>query len=80
MGKIAGGEGDEKMKNSEVYLTRKERKATPDEKICEICEEMKSGKSTCKDCEFTVCPSLNYYADKILEILDMKGDKNEKAN
>ena len=50
------------------------------ERIREICEEMKSGKSTCKDCEFTVCPSLNYYADKILEILDMKGDKNEKAN
>ena len=56
------------MKNSEVYLTR-------NEKICEICEEMKSGKSTCKDCEFTVCPALNSYADRILEILDMKGDK-----
>lgn len=59
------------MKNSEVYLTR-------NEKICEICEEMKSGKSTCKDCEFTVCPALNSYADKILEILDM--NKNEKSN
>ena len=45
------------------------------EGIREICEEMKSGKSTCKDCEFTVCPALNSYADKILEILDMKGDK-----
>ena len=42
------------------------------ERIREICEEMKSGKSTCKDCEFTVCPVLNSYADKILEILDMK--------
>ena len=44
-------------------------------RIREICEEMKSGKSTCKDCEFTVCPAMNSYADKILEIIDMKGDK-----
>ena len=50
------------------------------ERIREICEEMKSGKSTCKDCEFTVCPALNSYADKILEILDMKEIRNEKAN
>ena len=45
------------------------------ERIRKICEDMKSGNSTCKDCEFTVCPALNSYADKILEILDMKGDK-----
>lgn len=60
------------MKNSEVYLTRNSRKATPDERIREICEEMKNGNSTCKDCEFTVCPSLNTYANKILEVLDRK--------
>ena len=41
-------------------------------RISEICEEMKSGKSTCKDCEFTVCPAMNSYADKILEILSSK--------
>ena len=33
----------------------------------QVCEEFKTPKYTCKNCDFKICPSINMFSDRVLD-------------
>ena len=51
--------------------------ANDNETVEQACEEFKTQKYTCKNCDFKICPSINMFSDRVLtahkrEIADEK--------
>ena len=51
--------------------------ANDNETVEQACEEFKTPKYTCKNCDFKICPSINMFSDRVLtahkrEIADEK--------
>lgn len=40
--------------------------ANDNETVEQVCEEFKTPKYTCKNCDFKICPSINMFSDRIL--------------
>ena len=36
------------------------------ETVEQVCEEFKTPKYTCKNCDFKICPSINMFSDRVL--------------
>ena len=70
------------MANAEIdtdYAKVKKEKnmANDNETVEQACEEFKTPKYTCKNCDFKICPSINMFSDRVLtahkrEIADEK--------
>ena len=40
--------------------------ANDNETVEQACEEFKTPKYTCKNCDFKICPSINMFSDRVL--------------